>query len=89
MSLRLQAKSRLLFRLILSHRLLFITVVAMLVLGGVGISNSSAVKSTLSVIAGNSDRAASTKTSARCDYRARSGPGQAISEFARWPLDER
>jgi cadherin-like protein/Big-like domain-containing protein/Calx-beta domain-containing protein len=64
MSLRLQANSRLLFRFILSHRVLFITLVAMLVLAGVGISKSSAVKSTLSVITGNSELAASTKTPA-------------------------
>ena len=56
MSQRLHVKSRL-----LSHRILVFTVVAMLVLAGVGISNSSAVKSTLSVITGNSERAASTK----------------------------
>ena len=64
MSQRLQAKSLLLFRLTLSHRLLFITLIVMLVLGGVGISNSSAVKSTLSVLTGNSERAVSTKTPA-------------------------
>ena len=64
MSQRLQAKSRLLFSLTLSHRFLFIAVVAILVLGGVGISNSSAVKPTLSVIAGNSDPATSTETTA-------------------------
>src|ERR1051325_10336133 len=62
MSQRLQAKSRLLFRFALSHRILFFTVIAMLVLGGVGISNSSAVKSTLSVITANASLAASTKT---------------------------
>ena len=87
MSQRLQAKSRLLFRFILSHRILFITVVAMLVLAGVGISNSSAVKSTLSVMAGNSERAAPAENHRRCDYRARGGPGQAISESPGWPLD--
>jgi hypothetical protein len=38
--------------------------VAVLVLGGVGISNSSAVKSTLSVITGNSDRSAPKKITA-------------------------
>src|SRR5215208_2381346 len=64
MSQRLQAKPRLLFRFILSHRILFFTVLAMLVLGGVGISNSSAVKSTLSVITGNSELAATRKTTA-------------------------
>src|SRR5215213_4798125 len=62
MSVRLHAKSSLLLKFALSHRFLFITLVAMLVLGGVGISNSSAVKSTLSVIAGNSDVASSTTT---------------------------
>src|SRR5215213_3170786 len=62
MSVRLHAKSRLLLKFALSHRFLFITLVAMLVLGGVGISNSSAVKSTLFVIAGNSDVASSTTT---------------------------
>ena len=64
MSLRLQANSRLLFRLINSHRVLFITLVAILALAGVGISKSSAVKSTLSVITGNSELAASTKSPA-------------------------
>src|SRR5678816_2463795 len=64
MSLRLQANSRLLFRSINSHRVLFITLVAMLALAGVGISRSSAVKSTLSVITGNSEFAASTKSPA-------------------------
>src|SRR5215213_834956 len=64
MSLRLQANSRLLFRFIQSHRILFIALVAMLVLAGVGISRSSAVKSTLSVITGNSEFAASTKSPA-------------------------
>ena len=54
MSLRLQAKSNLLFRLTLSHRLLFITLVVVLVLAGVGISNSAAVKKAISVLAGNS-----------------------------------
>jgi hypothetical protein len=62
MSQRLQAKSRLLFRLNLSHRFLFIAVVAMLALAGVGISSSSAVKSTLSVITGNSGLTAPKKT---------------------------
>ena len=64
MSLRLQAKSRLLIRFVLSHRVLFITLVAMVALTGVGISNSSAVKSTLSVLSGNSgsERVGSTKT---------------------------
>ena len=73
MSQRLQANPRLLFRLILSHRVLFITLVAMLALAGVGISNSSAVKNTLSVIAGNSELAASTKSPAArlpCTQRA-------------------
>src|SRR5215212_728234 len=64
MSLRLQAKSRLLFRLTMSHRFLFITVIVMLVLGGVGISNSSAVRKTLSVLAGNSTLSAPRKTAA-------------------------
>ena len=64
MSLRVQATSRLLFRLILSHRYLFITSVAMLLLVGVGLSNSSAVKSTLSVVTGNSELASPRKTTA-------------------------
>src|SRR5690242_2726151 len=64
MSLRLQAKSRLLFRFTFSHRVLFITCLMMLVLAGVGISHSSAVKSTLSVIAGSSEFAATGKTNA-------------------------
>src|SRR5215213_10392909 len=62
MSLRLQAKSRLLFRYVLSHRILAFTVVVMLVLAGVGISNSSAVKSTLSVLTGNSELATPRKS---------------------------
>src|SRR5688572_20271093 len=64
MLLRLQAKSRLLFKFALSHRILFFTLVAMLVLGGAGISNSSAVKQTFFALAGTSDLAASTKTPA-------------------------
>src|SRR5688500_14587576 len=56
----LSAESRLLRNFSLSHRLLFFTVVAMLVLGGVGISNSSAVKQSLYVLAGNSDATPST-----------------------------
>src|ERR1041385_5850072 len=64
MSLRLQAKSRLLFRLTLSHRLLFITSVVVLVLGGVGLSNSSAVRKTLAVLAGNSELTAPEKSTA-------------------------
>ena len=52
MSLRLQAKSPLLSRLTLSHRFLFITLVVMLVLGGVGISNSSAVKKNILRLSG-------------------------------------
>ena len=59
--MRPQAKSRLLSSFTLSHRILFFTVVVMLVLGGVGISNSSAVKQTLSVLTGSSDSAVSTK----------------------------
>jgi len=62
MSQRLQANSRLLFRLLSSHRVLCITVFAILVLAGVGISKSSAVKSTLAVITGNSELAAPRKT---------------------------
>src|SRR3954465_11004682 len=62
MSQRLKATSGFVLRFSLSHRILFVTVVAMLVLGGVGISHSSAVKSTLSVLADNS--ATSTKASA-------------------------
>jgi len=61
MSLRLQAPSRFLSKITVSHRFLFITLVAMLALVGAGIRNSSAVKSTLSAITGNSDHAASTK----------------------------
>src|SRR5215467_7589187 len=64
MSLRLQAKSHLLLRLTLSHRLLFITLVVLLVLGGVGISNSAAVKKVISVLARNSEVAAPRKTTA-------------------------
>src|ERR1044072_167136 len=64
MSLPLPSYSLLLSKLIRSHRVLFITLVAMLVLAGVGISHSSAVKSTLSVISGNSELAASTKPAA-------------------------
>src|SRR6185503_8234620 len=54
MSQRFQAKSRLLSRFILSHRLLFITLVVMLAFVAVGISKSAAVKSALSVITGSS-----------------------------------
>src|SRR5690242_8126156 len=56
MSLRLQAKSRLVFRFTLSHRVLFITLVVMFALAGVGISHSSAVKSTLSAITGTAPK---------------------------------
>src|SRR5688500_18323376 len=59
-SMRLQAKSVFVYRFVLSHRILLFTVVAMLVLGGVGISNSSAVKQTLLVLAGNPYSPAST-----------------------------
>jgi hypothetical protein len=59
--MRIQAKSRLLYRFTLSHRILFFTIVAVLVLGGVGIANSSAVKQTLSVLAGNSEAATPAK----------------------------
>ena len=64
MSFRFPSYSRLLSQIFHSHRVLFITLVAMLVLAGVGISNSSAVKSTLSVISGNSALTVSTKTPA-------------------------
>ena len=78
MSQRLQAKSRLLSRFILSHRILFFTVVAMLVLGGVGISNSSAVKNTLSVLTGNSDLCRATENHRRvrlpCTQRVAASP---------------
>src|ERR1700742_1946108 len=47
-------------RLTRSQRLLFVTFVAMLALVGFGISNSSAVKSTLSLLVKNSEPAAST-----------------------------
>ncbi len=57
MSLRFQAKSRLLSRFNLSHRLLFITLVVVLALG-VGISKSSAVRNTLSTVTGISELAA-------------------------------
>ena len=61
-STRLQAKSTLLSRLTVSHRFLFITILVMLVVGAVGITKSSAVRNTLSVITGNSDLAAPRKT---------------------------
>jgi|GEM_PF-2237934 len=64
MSLRLQTKSDLLPRLSRSSRFLFITLVAMLALVGVGISNSSAVKSRLAVLAGSSDPAVSPNSRA-------------------------
>src|SRR6185369_9397386 len=64
MSQRLQAQSRLLFRLILSHRILFITLVVMVVLAGVGISKSSAVRKTLSAVTGTSEVSAPAKTNA-------------------------
>src|SRR5688572_24590706 len=51
-----EAKSRLLFRLILSHRFLLITVIAMLVLGAVRISHSSAVKKAFVALTGASLR---------------------------------
>ena len=81
MSLRLQANSRLLFRLINSHRVLFITLVAMLALAGIGISKSSAVKSTLSVITGNSEFAASTKSSAGTITVHAAGRGKPFLNF--------
>ncbi|HEU4477482.1 MAG TPA: hypothetical protein VFR80_03130, partial [Pyrinomonadaceae bacterium] len=81
MSQRLQAKSRLLFRFALSHRILLFTVVAMLVLGGVGISNSSAVKSTLSVIAGNSESTAPRKTNANAITVHAAGRGKPYLNF--------
>jgi hypothetical protein len=62
MSQRLHAKSRILFRFILAHRFLFFTVVAVFVLGGVGIANSSAVRNTFAGLARNSDRAAPPKS---------------------------
>ena len=88
MSQRLQAKSRLLFRLTLSHRILFIAVIVMLVLGGVGISNSSAVKRTLSVLTGNSEPVASTKTPAGAITVHAAGRGKPYPESAGWPRDE-
>ena len=81
MSLRLQANSRLLFRLINSHRVLFITLVAILALAGVGISKSSAVKSTLSVITGNSELAASTKSPAGTISVHAAGRGKPFLNF--------
>ena len=59
-SMRPQAKSRLLSQSTFSNRILLFTVIAMLALGGVGIASSSAVRQTLSVLAGNSEPAAST-----------------------------
>ncbi len=79
--MRLQAQSRLLFRLTLSHRFLVITVVAMLVLGGVGITNSSAVKNTLSVIAGNSESAAPRKSNAGAITVHAAGRGKPYLNF--------
>jgi hypothetical protein len=81
MSQRLQAKSRLLSSFILSHRILFFTLVAMLLLGGVGISNSSAVKSTLSVLAGNSELAAPRKTTAGAITVHAAGRGKPYLNF--------
>src|ERR1051325_993192 len=81
MSQRLQAKSRLLFRFILSHRILFFTVVAMLVLAGVGISNSSAVKSTLSIISGNAELAAPRKANAGAVTVHAAGRGKPFLNF--------
>jgi len=52
----------LLSKLILSHRVLSITLVVMLVLAGVGISNSSAVRNTVFPSSVKSESAASTKT---------------------------
>src|SRR6201991_1802538 len=60
MSLRLQSKSHLLPRLTSSYRFLFIAFITALVVGGVAISNSSAVKSTFSALTGNSEPAAWT-----------------------------
>src|SRR5690349_4743472 len=81
MSLRLQAKSRLLFRFTLSHRVLFITLVVMLVLGGVGITHSSAVKSTLSVITGSSEAAAPGKIAAGAITVHAAGRGKPFLNF--------
>src|ERR1043165_2764143 len=81
MSLRLQAKSRLLFRFTLSHRVLFITLVVMLVLGGVGITHSSAVKSTLSVITGSSEAAAPRKITAGAIPVHAAGRGKPFLNF--------
>jgi hypothetical protein len=81
MSHPLRALSCLLFRLITSHRLLFITLVAMFLLAGVGISNSSAVKSTLSVITGNSELAAPGKTSAGAVTVHAAGRGKPYLNF--------
>src|ERR1043165_7629348 len=81
MSLRLQAKSRLLFRFTLSHRVLFITLVVMLVLGGVGITHSSAVKSTLSVITGSSEAVAPGKIAAGAITVHAAGRGKPFLNF--------
>src|SRR5215216_3164166 len=81
MSLRLQAKSRLLFKFALSHRILLFTVLALLVLGGVGVSNSSAVRSTLSVITGNSEVAAPRKTTAGAITVHAAGRGKPYLNF--------
>src|SRR5215510_3035581 len=81
MSLRLQAKSRLLFRLTRSHRFLFITVIVMLALAGVGISNSSAVRSTLAVIAGKSELSAPRKTAAGAITVQAAGRGEPFLNF--------
>ena len=56
--MRPQAPSRLLSRFTFFQRSLFFTVVAVLALAGVGISNSSAVKQTFSAFTGNSEPAA-------------------------------
>jgi predicted outer membrane repeat protein len=81
MSLRLQAKSRLLFRSILSHRLLFITLVVVLLLAGVGISHSSAVRKTLSVVTGSSELAAPGKISAGAVTVYAAGRGKPFLNF--------
>src|SRR6185369_15589657 len=81
MSFRLPSNSRLLSKLFHSHRVFFITFVAMLVLAGVGISNSSAVKSTLSVISGNSELDPSTKTPAGAITVHAAGRGKPFLNF--------
>jgi hypothetical protein len=82
MSLRLHAKSRLLSGLTLSHRVLFIALVVLVVLAGVAITKSSAVKSTLAVIVGNSDVSGSRKITAGEITVHAAGRGKPYLNFA-------